>query len=99
MSKELIREVYLRATLVDTYDGIMRLMGDAQRFDLELIGLNLDTHKRGGASVTITLRIRTNTDVAALATRLARHVSVLNLTAECAPSRDGINTIVHMRGA
>ncbi len=70
--------VTFRITLTDTYDGILRVLIDAQRLGLELIEFDLQT---GGEAqcATMTVSQAVPVDGQVLATRFARHPVVSNV--------------------
>jgi hypothetical protein len=82
MSGEPTREVVVRATLDDTYDGMIRLLGDAQRFGFGLRALKLASETGEAALVTITLSVPTRIDAQVVVTRLARHPAVRSINAQ-----------------
>ena len=77
-----MREVVVKAVVSDPYDGLIRLLSDAQRFGLELGASTLVTEVDGSASVTLTLSVPTRTDVQLVAARLARHPVVRDVDAQ-----------------
>ena len=85
MSGEPMREVVVKAVVNDPYDGLIRLLGDAQRFGFELRASSLMTELDGSASVTLTLLVPIRLDVQLVAARLARHPVVLHLDAQVSP--------------
>src|SRR4051812_7806537 len=91
MSDAPMREVVVSAVVNDPYDGLIRLLGDAQRFGFELRGSSLETEANGSASVKITLSIPVRVDVELVAARLARHLVVQSLDAQVSPTRAGAN--------
>ena len=86
MSAEPMREIVVQAALDDHYDGVIRLLGDAQRFGFELRGLTLGAKLNGIASARITLGVSTAIDAPLVAARLARHPAVLHVEARAASS-------------
>ena len=89
MSEEPMREVAVSAVVTDAYDGLIRLLGDAQRFGFALRASTLSTEEDGSASVTLTLSIPVRVDVELVAARLARHPVVRSLDAQVSPTRVG----------
>lgn len=81
MSVNPMREIVIEAALNDPYDGVIRLLGDAQRFGFELRALTLEARTGSIASATITLGINAAVDAQLVASRLARHPAVLNVDA------------------
>src|SRR4051812_21893899 len=63
MSGEPMREVVVSAVVHDAYDGLIRVLGDAQRFGFELRASTLETEADGSASVRITLSVPAHLDV------------------------------------
>ena len=63
MSGEPMREVVVNAVVADAYDGLIRLLGDAQRFGFELRASTLSAEGDGSASVTLTLSVPARLDV------------------------------------
>jgi len=82
MSGEIMREVVVKAVVSDPYDGLIRLLSDAQRFGFELGASTLVTEVDGSASVTLTLSVLTRIDVQLVAARLARHPVVRDVDAQ-----------------
>jgi hypothetical protein len=82
MSEELRREVVVQATVADAYDGVIRLLSDAQRFGLELITFNLTSDDSGIAAACISLLVPAQVDADLLAARLARHPTVRTIVAK-----------------
>ena len=87
MSGEPMREVVVNAVVNDAYDGLIRLLGDAQRFGFALRASTLETEADGRASVTLTLSVPARLDVELVAARLARHPVVQSLGAQVNASR------------
>ena len=54
-----MRELVVKAVVNDPYDGLIRLLGDAQRFGFELGASMLETEADGSASVTLALSVPT----------------------------------------
>jgi hypothetical protein len=67
-----MREVVVDAIICDPYDGLMRLLSDAQRFGFELRAVKL-TEVDGVISAAMTLFVPTRIDAQFVAARLARH--------------------------
>ena len=91
MAGEPMREIIVNAVVTDAYDGLIRLLGDAQRFGFALRASTLSTEEDGSASVTLTLSIPVRVDVDLVAARLARHPVVQSLNAQVSPNRAGTN--------
>ena len=85
MAGEPMREVVVNAVVTDAYDGLIRLLGDAQRFGFALRASTLSAEGDGSASVTLTLSVSARLDVQLVAARLARHPVVLHLDAQVSP--------------
>jgi hypothetical protein len=81
-----MREVLVKAVVNDPYDGLIRLLGDAQRFGFELRASTLVSAMDGSASVTLTLSVPARMDVQLVAARLVRHPAVLHLDAQVSPT-------------
>lgn len=73
MSVEPMRDLVVRATLEDGFDGIIRLLGDALRFGTALQALTLVAEPDGSAAATLVLSAPVHLDARQMATRLARH--------------------------
>ena len=73
------REVVVHASVEDVYDGTVRLLGDAQRFGLDLQGMCLKTGQEGASVLTLTLRVPEHVDDSLLASRFARHPAVIRV--------------------
>jgi hypothetical protein len=82
MGESQMQEVIVDAAFSDAYDGLMRLLGDAQRFGLELKALKLSAITEKLASAKITLKIPPSLDAQLLRHRLARHPAVLSVQVE-----------------
>jgi hypothetical protein len=78
MSDEPMREVTVQATLNDVYDGLIRLLGDIQRFGFGLSALTLATATGSPAVATIIISAPTRIDTRLIAARLARHPAVIS---------------------
>jgi hypothetical protein len=76
MSDELLREIVVEADLNDAYDGIVRLLGDAERSGYELRGVTLATGANQGRMATLTLGVPAEADVQLIAARSSRHPAV-----------------------
>src|SRR4051794_15180376 len=71
MAGERMREVVVSAVVTDAYDGLIRLLGDAQRFGFALRASTLSAEGDGSASVTLTLSVPARLEVQLVAARLA----------------------------
>ena len=91
MAGEPVQEVVVNAVVTDTYDGLIRLLGDAQRFGFALRASTLSAEGDGTASVTLMLSVPARLDVQLVAARLARHPVVRSLDAQVSPTRAGAN--------
>ena len=91
MTEEPRREVVVNAVVTDAYDGLIRLLGDAQRFGFALRASTLSAEGDGSASVTLTLSVSARLDVQLVAARLGRHPVVRSLDAQVSPTRAGAN--------
>lgn len=89
MSGAQTREITVEAVLEDPYDGLIRLLGDAQRFGIDLLGVSLATAADGVAVATITLAAPASVEPQLLGARLARHPAVRHASARdtSCPSR------------
>ena len=76
MLAEPMQEIVVEAVLNDSYDGAIRLLGDAQRFGFELRSFALTARADGTASAVITLTVPISADAHVVATRLSRHPSM-----------------------
>jgi len=86
MSEEATREIIVEAVLGDSYDGAVRLLGDAQRFGFKLKSLALADHSEGSASATLVLRVPVSVDAQLVAARLGRHPTVQRVEARVTPT-------------
>jgi hypothetical protein len=89
MAGEPMQEVVVNAVVTDAYDGLIRLLGDAQRFGFALRASTLSAEGDGSASVTLTLSVPARLDAELVAARLARHPVVQSLDAQVSPTRVG----------
>ena len=67
------------ATITDPFDGLIRMLGDAQRFGLGLEGVELEPKRDGRWAASLRLFVPVGTDGDSLRDRLARHPSVLRV--------------------
>ena len=77
MSAGTMRFVKFRAVVDDPYDGLMRMVGDAQRFGFALEQVALEAE--GGVdrwAVLLALRVPHETDDSCLIARFLRHPTV-----------------------
>ena len=86
-----MQEFVVNAVVTDPYDGLIRLLGDAQRFGFALRASTLSAEVDGSASVTLTLSVPARVDAELVAARLARHPVVRSLDAQVSPTRAGAN--------
>jgi hypothetical protein len=84
-----MREVVVEAVLNDSYDGAIRLLGDAQRFGFELQSFALSERVGGIASATMTVCVPTSVDTHVVATRLSRHPAI-----QCVDARTTVGMAV-----
>ena len=91
MAGEPMQEVVVNAVVTDAYDGLIRLLGDAQRFGFALRASTLSAEGDGSASVTLTLSVPACLDAEVVAARLARHPVVRSLDAQVSLTRAGAN--------
>jgi len=84
-----MREVVVNAVVTDPYDGLIRLLGDAQRFGFALRASTLSAEVDGSASVTLMLSVPARLDAELVAARLARHPVVRSLDAQVSPTQAG----------
>ena len=74
------RVTRVEAVVDDAYDGVVRLMNDAQRFGYGLLGMAVG-EAEGLMSVSMTLAPPAHADARLLAARLARHLTVVRVEA------------------
>jgi len=91
MAGEPVQEVVVNAVVTDAYDGLIRLLGDAQRFGFALRASTLSAEGDGSASVTLTLSVPARLDGQLVAARLARHPVVRSLDAQVSLTQAGDN--------
>ena len=82
--------VTFRLTLADAYDGVLRVLTDAQRFGLDLVSLALQP---GGndRELAIAMSSPAPVDLDLLALRFARHPAVLCVN--CIPTGDALKVM------
>jgi hypothetical protein len=85
-----MREVVVDAVIHDPYDGLMRLLGDAQRFGFELRAVTL-AEVDGVMSAAMTLSVPTRIDAQFVAARLARHPVVQRVDVQEKAGRSNLN--------
>jgi hypothetical protein len=81
MSADAMRAMVVEAFLNDPFDGVIRLLGDAQRFGFALQGLTLRGTVDGIASATIAFEVPAAMDAQLVVARLARHPAVQRVEA------------------
>jgi hypothetical protein len=74
-----MRNVMVDAALNDTHDGLIRLLGDTQRFGFGLEALTLRGGTGSTAVVAIILSVPIEIDAQLVAARLARHPAVRSI--------------------
>jgi hypothetical protein len=89
MCESKMRRVVINAAFSDAYDGLIRLVGDAQRFGLELRALTLSAPAGKPAIAELTLFIPVSLSADLLVSRLARHPAVLSVEADRMPPAQG----------
>jgi hypothetical protein len=91
MSAEPMQEIVIEAVLNDSYDGAIRLLGDAQRFGFELRSFALAARTGGITSAIMTLHVPTSVDAQLVARRLSRHPAMrrVNARADIGEALDG----------
>lgn len=77
----------LSTVLVDAFDGVIRILGDAQRFGLTLHALHLEPLDDHQSRMDIALLVPAGSDADLLTTRFGRHGAVVSI--EPTPSGDG----------
>jgi len=82
MLAEPMRELVVEAVLNDPYDGVIRLLGDAQRFGFEIRSLALTTKSDGSAFATMALCVPTSLNQQLVHARLSRHPAVRRVSAQ-----------------
>ncbi len=74
------RATRVEAVVEDAYDGVIRLLNDAQRFGYGLLGMAV-TEVEGLTCVSLTLASPPQADARLLASRLGRHPAVVQVEA------------------
>ena len=82
MSQRVTDHVTLHAVLNDPYDGLLRLLTDAQRFGLSLREVGLRTLPSGEAVAALTLAHAGACDAVQIAERLGRHPAVREIAVQ-----------------
>lgn len=75
--------VEVSALITDPYDGLIRLLNDAQRFGLAIVGMTVEEQCQD-SSVRLILGAASGADLGTLEARLARHPCVRRLTVRLA---------------
>ena len=79
--------IRLTAHVSDSIDGMIRILGDAQRFGLHVV--HCEMHERGeAAEIVLTFTAETMVDVENLCARLGRHPCMLR------PVRSSMNVVL-----
>jgi len=76
----------LSTVLVDPFDGVIRILSDAQRFGLALRQLNLEPPSSGTSKMKLELLVPTGSDSDLLRSRFARHGAVVSVEQPCQES-------------
>jgi hypothetical protein len=74
--------IVVRATFEDAYDGVIRLLNDAERYGFALSSMTLEPHILGGAKLELILMARDYPDLNDLGERFRRHFVVRDLDIE-----------------
>lgn len=80
------RAIAIRATFTDAFDGIARMMGEAQRLGFELRSLSVEADQRGAAAY-LALTVPIDVDVVQLAARISRHPCMIEASIDEAAMR------------
>lgn len=70
-------ELNLSAKLLCPFDGVTRLVTDAERFGFSLRGMRVQTHEEGAVRAVLTLGSCADIDDEMIAHRFGRHPSIL----------------------
>ena len=70
------------ATVHDPYDGVIRLLNDAQRYGCELVRLQLHVNKQDETVLSASLALPKGVDRGNVLDRISRHYAVLVRTKE-----------------
>ena len=68
--------IQLTALVSDPIDGMIRLLGDVQRFGLRLVGAEMKGHA-GASMIVLTLETSVEVDLENLSARFGRHAGLL----------------------
>jgi hypothetical protein len=79
MQENEMRHVAIRVVLEEPGSGLLRFVGDVQRFGFRLNTLVLAREKDGASIVTAALSVPSNCDVSFITTRFARHPDITNV--------------------
>jgi hypothetical protein len=85
MSEGFVRNIVIRAMFKDACSGVLRLVGDVQRFRFGFQTLTLTREHDGFSLAMITVSIPSGVDTEVVAARLARHPEIQSVVVH----RDG----------
>jgi hypothetical protein len=89
MSAKPMRELVVEAAFSDPYDGVIRLLSDAQRFGFTLRSMEHAAKADGTSSATFTFHVPPSS-AQLIAARLARHPTTQRLEAAWADVDAGV---------
>jgi hypothetical protein len=79
VAESLMRSADIRVLVDDPFDGLMRIIGDAQRFGFGMEQASLAAESVNRWAVLLTLTVPSDTDDSLLVARFARHPAVIHV--------------------
>lgn len=89
------RTLRLSTVLVDPFDGVIRILCDAQRFGLALRALHLEPLGDDRSRMDLELLVPAGSDADLLRTRFARHGAVISIAPSGADAGEQASTPAH----
>ena len=77
-----LKKAVISAFMDDAYDGVVRLLCDAQRFGFVLETLSVERGDNGGSNVVVTFAVPAAMDGDVIVARLSRHLSIKGVVSQ-----------------